>query len=280
MRQAESVAFLRWAMPRLDLDWPGYQHCHRQVCKRLHRRIVELGLPSIKAYRNYVLDHATEWQVIDECCRVTVTRFYRDREVFDHLATEILPQLAAKADSRDDTVLRAWSAGCGAGEEPFSLALAWRFGAASRFPRLNLEIVATDIDDTELARAEAGCYRPSSLRELPATWIKRAFVGPGPLRCLKPEYRAGVTFRRQDVRADAPAGAFDLILCRNLAFTYFDDAQQRETLAVIIHKLRRGGVLVIGRGECLPAGVSGLVALAPRLRIFTKTQPAQAGTGR
>ncbi|MFO0996935.1 MAG: CheR family methyltransferase [Alphaproteobacteria bacterium] len=275
MRQAEGVKFLRWAMPRLGLDWPGFEHCHRQVCKRLKRRIGELGLSGFAAYRNYTLDHDTEWEVIDTCCRVTVSRFYRDKDVFDELASEVVPRLAAEAKARGRSVVRAWSAGCGAGEEPFSLGLIWRFKVEPRFPRLSLEIVATDADDNQLARARVGCYRPSSLRELPAAWAKGAFVTSGPLRCLRPKFRAGIEFERQDVRANAPKGPFDLILCRNLAFTYFDESQQREVLAMIVRKLTPGGFLVIGRRERLPDEKGGLSDWAPDLRIFTKASAAQ-----
>lgn len=278
MRHAECVAFLHWAMPRLGLEWAGFEHCHRQVCKRLDRRIADLGLASFAAYRDYALDHDTEWEAIDACCRVTVSRFYRDRDFFDKLASEVLPRLAAEADARGGTKVRAWSAGCGAGEEPYSLALAWRFVTAPRFPRLGFDIVATDIDEVQLTRARAGCYRPSAFRELPADWAEAAFVSSGPLRCLRPDYGAGVEFLRQDIRADAPKGPFDLILCRNLAFTYFDDAQQREVLAVILRELAPGGFLAVGRRERLPAEAQGVSSWSPDLRIFAKAPsvPPQA----
>jgi chemotaxis protein methyltransferase CheR len=269
MHQADCVVFLHWAMPRLGLDWPGFQHCHRQVCKRLHRRVAELGLAGFAAYRDYTLTHDSEWEVVDACCRVTVSRFYRDKHVFDKLAAEILPRLAAMVGARGGTTLRVWSAGCGAGEEPYSVALAWHFMTASRFARLKLEVVGTDVDSTQLDRARTGCYPPSSLRELPAAWANTAFVGSGALRCLRPEYRAGVEFQPRDLRAGAPPGPFDLILCRNLAFTYFGDARQRAVLATFVRELTPGGVLVIGRQERLPAGAESLSAWSAALRIFT-----------
>lgn len=273
MHQAKCVAFLRWAMRRMGFDWPGFQHCHRQVCKRLNQRVAELGLADFAAYRDYVLDHDTEWSVVDACCRVTVSRFYRDKDVFDRLTTDILPHLAQDASAGRARSLRAWSAGCGAGEEPFSLALAWRFAVAPQFPGLGLRVVATDIDDGQLSRARSGCYRPSSLRELPAAWEKAAFVSSGPLRCLRPEYRTGVDFQRQDLRADAPKGPFDLILCRNLAFTYFNTAQRREILAMLLRELAPGGFLVIGRREVLPPRSRGIEPWAGALRIFAKAPP-------
>jgi hypothetical protein len=68
-----------------------------------------------------------------------------------------------------------------------------------------------------------------------------------------------VTFRCQDLRRELPEGAFDLVLCRNLAFTYFEPALQQETLARLLSRTRPGGALAIGLHESLPAGH----ALAP-----------------
>jgi len=276
MRQAKCVDFLQWAMPRLGLNWAGFQRVHRQVCKRLNERVAELGLADFDAYRNYLLDHEPEWATVDACCRVTVSRFYRDKALFDELTARELPRLAAAARARGASALRAWSAGCAAGEEPYSLVLAWKFAAARRFPSLRFEVVATDVDEVELVRARQGCYRPSSLRELPATWKDVAFTSADGLLCLNPAYQGTVEFHRQDIRADAPTGPFDLILCRNLAFTYFDLDHRRHVLSLLIRELVPDGTLVVGRRERLPDGVGGLVSSNSRLRIFRRAQQAAA----
>jgi chemotaxis protein methyltransferase CheR len=270
MRQSQCVEFLKWALPRLGLSWPGFVHVHRQVCKRLGNRVTELGLADFDAYRAYVETHDTEWATIEASCHITISRFFRDAEVFDYLAHELMPRLAAEAQARGAQVVRAWSAGCGAGEEPYSLTLAWRFVVAPRFPGLPFVVVATDIDEGQLTRARIGCYRPSSLREVPESWRAAAFEGRGVLRCLQPTFRENVAFMRQDLRADAPKGPFDLVLCRNLAFTYFDAAQRRHVLAVLLRELAPGGALVIGWRERLPKDASGLAAWAPDLKIYRK----------
>jgi chemotaxis protein methyltransferase CheR len=64
--------------------------------------------------------------------------------------------------------------------------------------------------------------------------------------------RQAVRFLRQDIRREMPDGPFDLILCRNLAFTYFDEAGQRDLLAKIAARLRAGGFLIVGIGETIP----------------------------
>ena len=69
---------------------------------------------------------------------------------------------------------------------------------------------------------------------------------------LRPAFRRDVRFRRQDIRERLPGGEFDLVLCRNLAFTYFDEVGQRRILGRLARRLRPGGVLVVGRRETLP----------------------------
>jgi chemotaxis protein methyltransferase CheR len=178
---------------------------------------------------------------------VTISRFARNRAVWAVLVDE-LPRLAVAGR------LRAWSAGCGAGEEPYTLAIA----CAHQLPAVELDVLGTDIDETQLARARAACYPEGALRELPTAW-RDAFEWRDGLACLRDALRAPVRFESRDLRAAPPAGPFDLIFCRNLAFTYFEESLQREVAASLRAVLRPDGVLVVGAHKQIPAGTPGLV---------------------
>lgn len=252
MSDPDCVAFLQHALPRLGLRWAGFRKVRRQVCRRIARRCAELGLADLAAYRRFLDDHRDEWARLDELCRVTISRFGRDRGLWTWLARDELPRLAARAVAAGRCELRAWSAGCGAGEEPYTLAIAWLVEVAPGWPSVGLEILATDIDGHQLARARRGCYPPAALRELPETWRRAAFTVRGDEECLEPRARGLVRFERHDVRTPPPPGAWDLILCRNLAFTYFDEALQRAVARSLRAALHAGGVLVVGSHERLP----------------------------
>lgn len=260
-RQAEAgdecVRFLQWALPRLRLRWPGFRKVRGQVCKRVERRRRALGLPDLAAYRAYLESHPDEWPLLDELCRITISRFNRDRGVFAHLGAEVLPGLARAALGEGRPALNVWSAGCASGEEPYTLALLWELEVSSRFPGLELQVLATDVDEGLLQRARDGCYEASSLKEVPRGW-RSAFTERGGRFCLEPPYRAPVTLARHDLRSGSPNGPFDLILCRNLAFTYFDLALQREVLETLARCLRPGGALVVGAHESLPEDAAWL----------------------
>jgi chemotaxis protein methyltransferase CheR len=264
------VEFLRWALPRLHLSWRGFRKVRRQVCRRVECRREELGLADVAAYRAHLEERTEEWVVLDGLCRVTISRFYRDRGLWDFLEREALPELAAGAAGRGDAALEAWSAGCASGEEPYTLAVIWALAPPSRFPELELRVLATDVDEAVLRRAREACYAASSLRDVPESWRRRAFVERDGLLCLRPELARGVTFARHDVRDEPPGGPFDLVLCRNLAFTYFDIDLQLAVENRIASCLRPGGALVLGAHERLPAGVPELASWSEPFGVFRK----------
>lgn len=270
MSDAECVRFLQESLPRLHLRWAGFRKVRRIVCKRIDRRLKELGLSGIDAYRACLESDRAEWKVLDGFCRIPISRFYRDRDMFQFLGREVFSRLSEAAIAGGETILRCWSLGSASGEEPYTLAILWNQTLAFRFPTLAIRILATDAEPEMIARAERGCYPKSSLKELPEAWRKEAFVPSGEECCIQPAYRKWVTFLLQDIREETPKGPFHLILCRNLLFTYFDEAMQRKRLGSILDCLVPGGAFVIGRTERLPEGDFGLEAWSKRAGVYQK----------
>ena len=270
MRDSECVELLRWALPRLGRRWEGFRKVRRTVCKRIARRLQELNLSGPRDYREFLERNAGEWPVLDTLLPITISSFYRDKGVFDFLRATVLRRIAEAAAERGDKTLRAWSIGCASGEEPYTLMLAWRLDIQPFFRDRELRVLATDVDAAVLERARAACYAGGSLKRLPAAWRELAFTREGDRYCVRAEYRAGIDFSLQDIRDALPTDKFHLILCRNLVFTYFDEAQQRRILERLLTRLESGGVLVIGRREALPA-VSGLTVWSADLGVFRKS---------
>ena len=270
MKDPECVRLLQWALPQMRMRWPGFRKVRRQVCRRIDRRLRELGLPDGDAYRAYLASHRAEWHVLDSFCRISISRFYRDRGVFDVLRDELLPKLAWAARRRGDRALCCWSAGCASGEEVYTVNMIWKLCVRRRFPDLALRLIATDSDPQMLARARQACYPASSLKDLPAAWRAIALTPADRLYCLKPEFRSGVELRQQDIRSNLPPERFDLIFCRHLAFTYFDEPLQCRLLDALVGKLTPGGFLVTGKQEPLPRELPQLDEYGSRLGIYQK----------
>ncbi|MBW2011172.1 MAG: chemotaxis protein CheR, partial [Deltaproteobacteria bacterium] len=101
-------------------------------------------------------------------------------------------------------------------------------------------------------------------------WLDRAFTRRGNTYCLAPGFRNKVNFFARDIRRGVPAGPFDMVLCRNLAFTYFDMDLRKKILEWIQDSLFEGGALVLGIHESLPDGVTGFCPWIPDMRIYRK----------
>jgi chemotaxis protein methyltransferase CheR len=266
--EGDCVALLQWALPRLEHRWEGYRRVHRQICRRLAARIRVLGLPDAAAYRLRLEAEPAEWASLRQCLPVTISRFFRDRAIFQALVREVLPALTDTA--RGERIVSAWSAGCAGGEEPYSLCLIWAFELQARHPGLGFSVLATDVDPAMLRRAEAACYAESSLKDLPTEWLDRAFLRDKDRYCLLPALRVPVRLLQQDISTAMPEGPFHLILCRNLAFTYFSEELQRRIAQELRDRLIPGGCLVLGAHEYLPHGIDRVEPWPGQRCLFRK----------
>ena len=253
MNDQDCVEFLRWCLPRLQYRWKGFRRVRRQVCRRVHKRLKELALSDFDAYRSYLKENNDEWKVLDSLCSITISRFYRNRCVFYTVQSQIFPLLAEKSRRRNDREIRCWSAGCCSGEEPYTISILWNLAVLQELKdACSLHVIATDRENFLLERAGQGIYSRSSLKDLPEEWIDKAFDKTASKYRIREAFKQNVAFFRQDVREQCPPGDFDLILCRNLVFTYFSEELQSMILKKIIGKLKSGGFLIVGAHESIP----------------------------
>jgi chemotaxis protein methyltransferase CheR len=170
---------------------------------------------------------------------VTESAFWRHPEQLSAVA-----RIACAADRP----VAIWSAGCAAGEEAYSVAIALleagREGCGDR-------ILGTDVSSRALATARAGVYGPRAFRRMPPELAERWFEGRVERR-VRSAVRDLVSFERHNLASEAPpAGPFDVVLCRNVLI-YFGSAAAAAAVRRLAGALRPGGVLVFGPVE-LPA---------------------------
>jgi chemotaxis protein methyltransferase CheR len=166
----------------------------------------------------------------------------------------VVPALAA------DGTLRAWSAGCSYGAEAYTLAAVCRLAA----PATYTSILGTDIDRRAIERAERGEFDAEDVRDAPPNALAQFFLVDGERWRPSAELRALVSFEVGDLLTlRPPAGAYDLVLCRNTVI-YFNEDVRDALHARLADALRPGGVLVVGATERVTAPEAiGLQATAP-----------------
>jgi len=103
-----------------------------------------------------------------------------------------------------------------------------------------------------IQRAKEGRYKKSVLREVPQKILERYFKKENGYYRIDPGVKPYIEWRGHDLLRDDPFLGMDMILCRNLAFTYFSKESQIETLKKLSLSLKDKGYLVIGKDETLP----------------------------
>jgi chemotaxis methyl-accepting protein methylase len=265
--------FLKEAASPIGLQWRLFQR--RGIRRKVERRIVEIGLSHFDEYLLKIQKDPEEKSHLSKILTVTISRFFRDKEVFDTLATHVLPAILKSSIKSD---LNIWSIGCASGEEPYSFSLLWKDKFEKDFPAVRLSILSTDINEKMLRRAEEGRYKKSSLRETPQEVLENFFKKEDGLFVLNPSVKKSVEFKMHNILREEPFPGMDIIFCRNLAFTYFSKESQVRVLKKFGFSLNEKGYLVIGKDETLPLTYPTLfVPVSHAEKIYQKFNPATQG---
>ena len=238
--------FLKEATALLGLQWRPFHK--RGIKRKVERRVAEIGLSGFEEYLLKAHKDSEEHLHLSKILAVTISRFFRDKEVFDILRQSIVPGLLKE----DIGELRIWCIGCASGEEPCSVALLWKEEFEQTWPQVHLSILATDIGGNLLERAKEGAYKQSSLKEVPERTVKKCFRKEGEFYILDPTIRESIEFKKHDILYEEPFLEMDIVFCRNVAFTYFSKESQIEVLRKMVTSLKEKRYLVIGKDENLP----------------------------
>ncbi len=239
--------FLREVAPFLGLQWRPFNR--RGIKRKIEHKMAQIGLPHFEEYLLRIREDPQEQNDLVKIFTVTISRFFRDQEVFNTVGNSIIP---AMIKNRGDGEFRMWSIGCASGEEPYSLSILWKEKVEKIRPQTHLSILATDINENLLARAREGRYKKSSLKEVSKDILGSYFKMDNEFYVLDKAVRESVEFRRHDIIHEKPFSGMEMVFCRNLAFTYFSKESQVNVLNKIAGSLREKGYLVIGKDESLP----------------------------
>jgi chemotaxis methyl-accepting protein methylase len=212
------------------------------VTRRVLNRMISVGARTFDDYLLLLGADAAEATHLLDRVTIKVSRFYRNAAVFEALRTLVLPEIARL---RAGAPLRVWSAGCGRGEEAYTLAMLLDQAG------IDGTIDATDLDPRALRAALDARYSAAAFAELPAALRERYCEPTGEAWVVTAPLREHVRFAQHDLASlhRAPPGApYDLVCCRNVLI-YFDRALQDRALGLFDEALCRRGFLGLGARE-------------------------------
>jgi len=260
---SEFEAIQRWAFEHFGLELR--QGKQPLVVARLSKILRRRGLAGFADYLALLerdKGNQAGMELID-ALTTNHTSFFREPDHFTFIKQDFLRTCCASGQP-----IRAWSAACSSGEEPYSIA----FSILEELGQEALsraDIWATDISTKVLERARRGMYREEQLTGVPDASIRRFFLrgtasASGWFK-VRPEIAARVRFDRLNLMEPWPAvRPFPLIFCRNVMI-YFSKSTQAGLVERLAEKLEPGGFLLVGHAESLSGIHHGLEYVRPAI---------------
>jgi len=237
------------------------------LTRRIGVRMKMLNMTSSSQYAQLLNSDLNEVGSLYDSLSINVTKFYRDKQVWQIFGNKIIPNLLK--DSKISEKLRIWSCGCASGEEPYSLAI--MFSESLDNPKNKIKIQATDINSHALQTARKGIYSIDNLKNLDALLITKYFKKIDSTRLqVIDKIKDLVSFNLADITT-FPVSYLDVIFCRNLLIYYGKESQD-----LIFKKfhivLKPNRYLVLGMDETLWGHKlqNSFSSLHPKDRIYQK----------
>ncbi len=254
LRQATGVDFSHYKLPTIR--------------RRLHRRMVLHRLETLEQYVRFMQENSTEVHGLYQDILIHVTRFFRDPESFEMLASRVFAD-RGNAAIRADAPVRIWVPGCATGEEAYSIAIMLLEHLGEDAPHRSVQIFATDVSEAAIERARSGVYQENISADLSSDRLRRFFTRIDGHYRINKQVRDMCIFARQDLTRDPPFSKLDLIVCRNVLI-YLGPVLQRRLMSVFHYALKPGGYLMLGSAETIGAHSDLFDIVEKRHKIYTK----------
>ncbi len=216
------------------------------VLRRLDRRIQMRHCDGVEEYLELLREDADEVRAFYEDALIGVTEFFRDPDTFLMIGEDVMPRIVSGRQAGEE--IRFWVAGCGTGQEAYSLAMLLHRATGDLSRRPSMKIFATDINEDALGVARRGSYPQGIAEEVPGPLLDRYFRHEQNALQITDEIREMCIFAPHDLLTDPPFSDLDLLACRNLLI-YLKADEQNRLMPYLHYALRPGGFLFLGASE-------------------------------
>lgn len=237
------------------------------VYRRLERRMAVNRIERMADYALFVQQSPRELDTLFRELLISVTRFFRDHEVFASLDQHAIAQLFENRPP--DQPVRVWVPGCATGEEAYSIAILIREHMNSLGQEWETQIFATDIDAEAIEKARLARFPDNIAADITPERLQRFFITDGKTYQISKSIREMVVFAVQSIIKDPPFSRIDLISCRNVLI-YLGPALQKKVLPMFHYALKPGGFLLLGSAESLGEFDRFFDAVDQKARLFRR----------
>jgi chemotaxis protein methyltransferase CheR len=227
----------------IHFDQAHQSHIRDQVRKHMVARKLAHAADFLRLLR----DSGLEYEEFLEDLLRQESWFLRHPSVFAVLEKKVLREIHQKKFWETPRSLRIWSAGCGSGEEPYSIAMTI-YDSLEFAGAWNIHILATDISRSALEQAERGLFPPHALQALNPRQREAHFTRVNDQYLVRPQVRNMVSFAQMNLAQRIYMGRFDIIFCMDV-LPYLSEPQRVALLRRFYEYLESGGYLFVGRRE-------------------------------
>ncbi len=235
------------------------------ICRRVERRMNSAQLDTIPGYIRLLQENPKEIENLFNEFLIGVTSFFRDPEAFEKMKIIIYDLVKNKPDNGH---IRIWVPGCSTGEEAYTIAIILRECILEQKKYLNVQIFATDIDNSNIEKARTGIF--SSIEaDVSKERLNNFFTTDGNLYHVRKEIREMLVFATQSIIKDPPFTKLDLISCRNLLI-YFNSELQKKVIPLFHFSLSPNGILFLGSSETIGGFVDLFTMADKKWKIYKR----------
>ncbi|WP_367872816.1 chemotaxis protein CheB [Luteolibacter sp. Populi] len=265
------MAVLSYLRSRNGHDFSYYKRA--TILRRIARRMQVNNCSDLGAYLAYLRNHPGETTALLQDLLISVTNFFRDREAFAAVEA-IIPSLFKDKGPNDQ--VRVWVAGCATGEEAYSFAILLSEYAARLEAPPQIQIFASDIDETAIETARVGCYPETIMADVSEERLRRFFSKESGRYCIRRPVREMVIFALHDLLKDSPFSRLDLVSCRNLMI-YLNREAQARAFEIFHFALVQDGMLFLGSSESAEESTALFAPTDKKQRLYRRNASHRNG---
>ena len=223
-----------------------HQYKPATILRRISRRMMHTKKQHLNEYEKLLHSDGDEAKLLAKEFFIGVTGFFRDKEAYEVLYREVIPQIAEQKKPGD--IIKVWVSACSTGEEAYSIAIMIDKYLQSKGKKTEVKIFASDIDETAVAAASRAKYALSAVSNIEPDILNNYFIRHTNDFTIIPRIRKQIVFARHNLLKDPPFIKNDLVSCRNLLI-YLNPSLQQSVLSVLNFALNTGGYLFLGPSE-------------------------------